>query len=144
LYKREEFVLEDKKILIVEDDPDHAELLIEGFNVKDIKEKFILMKDGQEVIDYFQEPVIKCEEEIQSIIGLIILDLNLPKIDGMEVLKFIKKNSKYCSIPVVVLSTCSRQETIDEAFKNGANGYFTKPASYEDLVEKIKILKKCY
>ena len=137
-------MLKEKKILIVEDDPDHAELLIEGLNVKDIKEKFILMKDGQEVIDYFQEPVIKCEEETQSIIGLIILDLNLPKIDGMEVLKFIKKNSKYCSIPVVVLSTSSNQETIDEAFKNGANGYFTKPASYEDFVEKIKILKKCY
>ena len=136
--------MEEKKILIVEDDPDHAELIIEGLNVEDIGKKVILMKDGQEVIDYFQEPVIKCEEEIQSIIGLIILDLNLPKIDGMEVLKFIKKNSKYCSIPVVVLSTCSRQETIDEAFKNGANGYFTKPPSYEDLVEKIKILKKCW
>ena len=105
-------------------------------NGKEIKTEVTLKKDGQEAIDYFQY-------EMQPQVSLVILDLNLPKIDGMEVLKFIKKNSKYCSIPVVVLSTSSNQETIDEAFKNGVNGYFTKPASYEDLVEKVKILKKC-
>ena len=61
----------------------------------------------------------------------------------MDVLKYIKKNSKYCSIPVIILSASSDQKTIDETYKNGANGYFVKPASYEDFVEKIKILKKC-
>jgi DNA-binding response OmpR family regulator len=67
----------------------------------------------------------------------------LPKVDGMDILKFLKKNSKYSKIPVIVLSTSSDQKTIDKAYKNGANGYFVKPASYEEFVEKIKILKKC-
>ncbi|MGR3293194.1 MAG: response regulator, partial [Candidatus Scalindua sp.] len=75
--------------------------------------------------------------------SLVILDLNLPKVEGMEVLKFIKKNSRYRSVPVIVLSTSSNQKTIDEAYENGANGYFTKPATYEELVEKVQILKKC-
>ncbi len=61
----------------------------------------------------------------------------------MDVLKFIKNDSKYCEIPVIILSTSSDQETIDETFKNGANGYFIKPPSYEEFVEKIRILKKC-
>ncbi len=58
----------------------------------------------------------------------------------MDVLKFIKKNSKYRSTPVVVLSTSFDQETIDEAYENGANDYITKPFVYEKLVEKIKTL----
>ncbi len=131
--------MEENRILLIEDDEDHAELIgdvLKEDNAKEIKTEVTLKKDGQEAIDYFQD-------EMQSQVSLVILDLNLPKIDGMEVLKFIKKNSKYCSIPVVVLSTSSEQETIDEAYKNGANGYFIKPASYEDLVEKIEILKKC-
>jgi DNA-binding response OmpR family regulator len=77
-----------------------------------------------------------------SQIDLIILDLNLPKINGMDVLKFIKNDSKYCSVPVVVLSTSSDQNTISEAYKNGANGYITKPMSYDEFVDKIKMLRR--
>ncbi len=134
--------MEEKRILIVEDDPDHAELIIEGLNVEDIKKKVILMKDGQEVIDYFQESVVKWEGKIQSIISLIILDLNIPKVHGMEVLKFLKNNSMYSSIPVIIFSTSSDHKTIEKAYENGVNGYITKPIYYEDFVEKLKILKE--
>ncbi len=123
--------MEEKKILIVEDDPDHTELIIEGLNVKDIKKKVILMKDGQEVIDYFHQSVIKCEEEIQSIIGLIILDLNIPKVHGMDVLRFIKRSPEYSSIPVIIVSTSHDTETVSEVYKNGANGFITKSYLYE-------------
>jgi len=129
--------LKEEKILLVEDSPDHAELIIDIFEEDNanIKTKVILKKDGQEAIDYFQY-------EMQSQVSLVILDLNLPKVHGMDVLKFIKKNSKYCSIPVIILSTSSDHKPIDEAYENGANGYFVKPISYEGLVEEIKILKK--
>ncbi len=66
----------------------------------------------------------------------------MPKINGIDVLKFIKKNPKYCSIPVIILSTSSYHKTIDEAYENGANGYFVKPISYKGLVEEVKILKE--
>jgi DNA-binding response OmpR family regulator len=129
--------MKEKKFLLIEDDQDHAELIADVLsedNVEGIKVDVILMKDGQEAIDFFQS-------KMQSQITLVILDLNLPKVDGMDVLKYIKKNSKHCSVPVIILSTSSNQKTIDEAYKNGVNGYITKPSSYDDLVEKVQILK---
>ncbi len=128
--------MREKNIVLIEDNPDHAEIITEVLCDDDIERNIVMIRDGKEAIDYFQ-----CET--QSQISLVILDLNLPKIGGMKVLRFIKETSKYCSTPVIVLSTSSEQKTIDEAYKNGANGYFTKPASYEDFVEKVKILKKC-
>jgi two-component system response regulator len=130
--------MKEKKVLLIEDDPDHAGLITDVLkedNIKDIKAEIILKKDGQEAIDYFQY-------EMQPQVSFVILDLNLPKIDGMDVLKFIKKNPKYHSIPVFIFSTSSRQKTIDEAYKNGANAYIIKPDSYKDFVEKINILKQ--
>ncbi len=130
--------LKEEKILLVEDDPDHAELITSVLKEDDtehVKTEIILKKDGQEAIDYFQH-------EAMPQVSLVILDLNLPKVDGMDVLKFAKNNSRYCSVPIIVFSTSSNQETIDEAYKNGANSYFIKPNSYEDFVVKIKILKK--
>ncbi|HDY68012.1 MAG TPA: response regulator [Candidatus Scalindua sp.] len=140
--------MKEKKFLLIEDDQDHAELITDVLmedNPKNTKTEVILKKDGQEAMDYFQNGSIDCDgdDAVKSEISLVILDLNLPKINGMEVLKFIKKNSKYCSIPVIILSTSPDQKTIDEAYKNGANGYFVKPSTYDDFVEKIKILKKC-
>ena len=135
--------MEEKKIVLVEDDPDHAELIIESLMSGDIETEIILVEDGVEAIDYFQELGTKWNGQIERKIRLIILDINLPKISGMDILKFLKKNSKYSKIPVIVLSTSSDPRTIDEAYKNGVNGYFVKPASYEEFVEKVKILKKC-
>ncbi len=132
--------MKEDKILLIEDDQDHADLITDVLkedNVTNIKTEVILKKDGKEAIDYFQY-------EMQSHPSLVILDLKLPKIDGMEVLKFIKNNSKYCEIPVIILSTSSEQKMIDEAYKNGAIGYFVKPASCEDFVEELKALKECY
>ncbi len=135
---KDEFVLKERKILLIEDDEDHAELISDALkedNTKEIKTEVTLKKDGQEAIDYLQY-------EMQSQVSLVILDLNLPKIDGMDILKFIKNDSKYCSVPVVVLSTSSDQNTISEAYKNGANGYVTKPMSYDEFVDKVKMLSR--
>ena len=128
--------------ILVENDPDHAELIIDKLEAEGIKREFVLMKDGQEVIDYFQESVIKWDGEVQSIIKLIILDLNLPMVCRMEVLKYLKNDSRYSSIPVIILSTDSDRETIKEAYKNRVNGYITKPLSYDDFVETLRILKE--
>ncbi len=132
--------MEEKKILLVEDDPDHAELIVDILEAEDIKKEIILMRNGQEAIDYLQEKDADGNSKIKPQLDLILLDLNSPKVHGMDVLKFIKKNSKYRSTPVVVLSTSFDQETIDEAYENGANGYITKPFVYEKLVGKIKNL----
>ncbi|MEE9260631.1 MAG: response regulator [Candidatus Scalindua sediminis] len=129
-----------KKILLIEDDPDHAELIIDVLRTENVKKEIILLKDGLEALDYLQKIDIDGNGEIRSQIDLVILDLNLPKVKGMDVLKFLKNNSRYSSIPVVVLSTSTDHDTIETAYKNGVNSYITKPISYEGFVEKIRTL----
>ncbi len=129
-----------KKILLIEDDPDHAELIIDVLRTENVKKEIILLKDGLEALDYLQKIDIDGNDEIRSQIDLVILDLNLPKVKGMDVLKFLKNNSRYSSIPVVILSTSADHDTIETAYKNGVNSYITKPISYEGFVEKIRTL----
>ncbi len=135
--------MKEKKFLLIEDDQDHADLIIDILETEDINNKVILKTDGQEAMDYFQKGSIDCDgdDAIQSQIALVILDLNLPKVSGMDILKFLKRNPKYSSIPVVILSTSSDNDTIAKALKSGANDFLSKPADYEAFVEKIKTLK---
>ena len=131
-----------KKVIIIEDDPDHAEIILDELEAEGINGEVVLMKDGQEVIDYFQKTALKGMEKVQSIISLIILDLNLPKICAMDILDFINNNPFYHSIPTVILSTSSDHETIRRAYEKGANGFITKPISYDEFVDKIRVLIK--
>ena len=133
------FLKEEKRILLIEDDPDHAELIMEVLEAENVQKEIILLKDGLEALNYFQRYE---NNGLYSQIKLVILDLNLPKVDGMEILKFLKQNSMYCSIPVVILSTSSDDKTIETAYKNGANDYIAKPILYEDFVAKVKTLNK--
>ncbi len=130
---------EEKRILLIEDDPDHAELIMEVLEAENVQKEIILLKDGLEALNYFQRYE---DNGIQPQIKLIILDLNLPKVHGMDVLKFLKQNPMYGSIPVVILSTSSDDKTIETAYKNGANDYIAKPILYEDFVAKVKTLNK--
>ncbi len=134
--------MEKKKILIAEDDPDHAELIIDELSTGDIRKEIILMKDGQEVIDYFQVTGTDSSVRMELQIDLIILDINLPKIQGMDVLKFLKNHPKYRSIPIIIFSTSPDSKTISEVYKNGANSFITKHTSFKEFKENIKELKK--
>ncbi len=137
--------MEEKRIILVEDDPDHADLIkevLEGeFNESDI----VLVRDGQEAIEYFQEFSVKCNGQVISdIIKMVILDLNLPKVSGMEVLKYLKKNSRYSQVPVAILSTTANEESISEAYENGAVKFLTKPVSYDEFITELEGLKEYY
>ncbi len=130
--------MEKRKILLVEDDPDHAEIIIETLEA-DGETTVILRKNGQEAIDYFAK-----DGNNDRKLDLVVLDLNLPKVQGMEVLKFLKGDLGNSSFPVIVLSTSSSRKTIDEAYRNGANAYVTKHASYDVFVKNIEKLKQYY
>ena len=133
--------MKEKNIVLIEDNPDHAELIAEALGDGDIESNITLLSDGMEASDFFEKCSI--EDHIENRIKLIVIDLKLAKIDGMDILKFLKKSSRYSKIPVIIFSATSNQETIDEAYKNKANGYFVKPVDHAEFVEKIKILKKC-
>lgn len=128
------------RIVLVEDNVDHARLIIEELEIESDKEEIIFIKDGQKAIDYFQN--INGTGEIHTHVDLVLLDLNLPKVPGMEILRFLKNDSELCIIPVIILSTSYDPETISEAYEEGANGFITKPVSYGDFAEKMKYIRK--
>lgn len=132
--------MKETKILLVEDDPDHAGLIIDILEAES-NTTVSLKSNGQDAIEYFQKV---SNEGKQAEIDLVVLDLNLPKINGMDVLKFIKCDPGCNSIPVVVFSTSSDHKTIDEAYRNGASAYITKDASYDIFVKNLEKLKQFY
>lgn len=136
----------EKKILLVEDDPDHAEIITEimldGQGNNNVEKEIILMKDGQEAIDYLEKAEANVDNEVSSQIELVLLDLNLPKVEGMEVLKYIKKSIKFRSVPVVILSTSSDKKTIAKAYDNGADSFIVKPISYDEFARKLMAMEE--
>ncbi len=122
-----------KKILIVEDNPDHANLITEIMLERDSEEcekEVLLMKDGQEAMDFLKKD-IDGYNDVKSQIDLVILDIDLPKVSGLEVLKFIRNRPWYNSVPVIILSSNYDRNIIAEAYENGADSYIVKPISYE-------------
>ncbi len=134
--------MKEIKILLVEDDVDHVELISEIFKKNGIRTEIILLENGQEAIDYFQEDSLSGMNVKQNEVGLIILDLKLPKANGMNVLKTLKENPRCCVIPVIIISSTTEESVIEEGYRCGVNSFITKPISYDEFVEKIKILKK--
>lgn len=120
------FENDDIVIMLVEDDPGHAEIIKRNFKSQKFTNKIIHLKDGQEVLEYlFSE-----EKEKPNI---IFLDLRLPKIEGIEVLRRIKNEQNLKQIPVVMLSTSENESDIKRAYENNANSYVVKPVEFEQM-----------
>jgi two-component system response regulator len=129
-------------ILLVEDNPDHVELIIKEIKgrsgiIKDIH----IVKDGQEALDYLFRENKFARPETSPRPGLILLDLKLPKIDGLDVLKRIRESKEFDEIPVVVLTTSSHESDIVKNIKSGTNLYITKPVRYESFIDAISSFK---
>ncbi|MBT3354150.1 MAG: response regulator [Candidatus Scalindua sp.] len=137
-------MLEKKKIILIEDNPGLVDLITEIIKEGYIERDIVLARDGMEAIDRFQELSIKWNGEVEDKIKLIILDLDLSNINGMDILRFIKKNPRYSRIPIITLSTDSDKTTIDEAYSNGVSEFVTKSLSYDDFVANLRGLKEFY
>jgi len=124
-------------ILLVEDEEDHARLIM-----KTLQEKTKLLnpihwvKNGEEALAYITKTGAYHEENAPTP-GLILLDLKLPLKDGFEVLQEIKSDSRYKTIPVIMLTTSSQTDDIRKALELGANDYIVKPIQFHDFVDKI-------
>jgi two-component system response regulator len=119
------------KILIAEDDPDDQILLREAFEYNGITDSLYFVENGEAVLQYLASNV----SQNIALPELIILDLNLPKKDGREVLRELKNNEVLCVIPVVILTTSSAKEEIVRLYQMGANSYIVKPYTFTELVE---------
>lgn len=117
-------------ILLVEDNPVDIDLTIRAFKKRNLNNPIQIARNGEEALKYIE----KWDAGDQTPV-VILLDLKMPKVDGLEVLKVLKTHEKYATIPVVVLTTSSDNKDIEKAYKLGANSYIVKPVNFDKFVE---------
>lgn len=130
----------NKNILLVEDNPDDVELTLRAFKKNNISNNMIVVQDGAEALDYLFGKGMYKERDIKDLPVLIMLDLNLPKINGLGVLKAIRENETTRLLPVVILTSSTEEQDLIESYKLGANSYICKPVDFNDFTEVMKLL----
>jgi DNA-binding response OmpR family regulator len=132
--------VDNKSILLVEDNPDDVELTIRAFKQNNILNKVIVAKDGVEALDYLLGEGMYAGRDLKDMPIVILLDLKLPKISGMEVLTTIRQNELTKFLPVVILTSSTQEIDLVNVYKLGANSYVRKPVDFKEFVEAIKAL----
>ena len=132
--------MKEKIILLVEDNPDDVELTIRAFKKNNISNKVIVAKDGVEAMDYLFGTEMYAGRNLKELPVVILLDLKLPKIDGLELLKMIRQDERTKLIPVVILTSSSEEKDVFNGYSLGANSYIRKPVGFNQFVEAMKHL----
>jgi CheY-like chemotaxis protein len=127
-------------ILLADDDPDDRMLAREALEESRLANELHEVADGEELLDYLYCRGAYAGPDQAPRPGLILLDLNMPRLDGREALKAIKADPSLRSIPVVVLTTSRAEEDIYRTYNLGVNSFISKPVSFEGLVEVMKAL----
>jgi CheY-like chemotaxis protein len=122
-------------ILLVEDDPAHAEIVRRNFEDLRIANRIVHVGDGQQALDYLFRRGDYADAERYPAPGLVLLDLRLPKVDGLEVLRTVKADPGLKRIPVVVLTTSAAAGDLAKAYESHANSYLVKPADLASFTE---------
>jgi CheY-like chemotaxis protein len=130
-------------ILVCDDDEDDRMLTRQALEDAHISNRLRFVEDGEQLLDYlYQRGPFAGETGLAPRPGLILLDLNMPKLDGREALKTIKEDHSLRDIPVVVLSTSRLDEDVAKSYKLGVNSFITKPVTFSGLVEAMNVLGK--
>lgn len=130
----------ERHILLVEDNPDDVELTLMAFHGQKIINKISVARDGQEALDWlFAEGAFSTRER-DDLPSLILLDLRLPKIDGIEVLRRIRQNEKTKLIPVVILTSSKEEQDVIATYQLGANSYIRKPVDFAQFSHAVRDL----
>ncbi|MFK5949254.1 MAG: response regulator [Methylococcales bacterium] len=132
--------MNNKIILLVEDNPDDEALTLRALAKNHIANEVVVVRDGVEALDYIFAQGCYSERDITQKPQVILLDLKLPKIDGHEVLKKIRADKRTSRIPVVILTTSNEEQDIASSYDNGANSYIRKPVDFEQFMDAIKKL----
>lgn len=130
--------MDEVEILLVEDNPADAELTLRALKKNNIANKVVLVGDGEEALDFiFARGSFKNRNQ-NSFPRVILLDLKLPKVGGLEVLAEIKGNPKTRMIPVVVLTSSKEEKDIIESYKLGVNSYIVKPVDFDKFLVSVR------
>lgn len=127
-----------KQILLVEDNPDDVELTRIAFREAKVANELVVARDGAEALDYLFARGAHAGRNPDDLPSIVLLDINLPKIDGREVLQAIRANERTRSVPVVVLTTSAEPFDVEASYALGANSYIQKPVDFERFVWAVK------
>ena len=128
------------EIILVEDNDVDAELTLRALQKYHLSNKILRMEDGQELIDYLFQPDGCLKEGVNNCPKLILLDLKLPRVSGLEVLRMLKNDQFTKQIPVVVLTSSTEDQDIDECYRLGVNSYIVKPVEFDQFMESVQEL----
>ena len=126
-----------KMILLVEDNPDDEALTLRALNKNRVANDIVVVRDGVEALDYLFASGSYAGRDPFELPQVVLLDLKLPKVDGLEVLRRIRSDPRTHMLPVVILTSSREEQDLIQAYSNGANSYVRKPVDFNQFVEAI-------
>jgi two-component system, response regulator len=132
--------MSDKVILLVEDNPDDEALTLRALKKNNIQNDVVVARDGVEALDYLFGTGRYAGRDTGEVPSVTLLDLKLPKIDGLEVLKKIRANEITKLLPVVILTSSKEEQDLINGYKLGANSYIRKPVDFSQFIEAVRQL----
>ncbi len=128
------------EILLVEDNPDDIELALHALKRNNLANQIEVVRDGAEALDFIFATGRHADRDINRFPRVILLDLKLPKVDGLEVLRRVKSDPRTRAIPVVMLTSSREERDIVESYQLGVNSYITKPVDFDQFMEVVRQL----
>jgi CheY-like chemotaxis protein len=132
--------LQSVEILLVEDSPEDAELAMRALRKQNLANKLHLVRDGAEALDYLFATGSYAGRNIEHTPKVVLLDLKLPKVDGLEVLRRIKADARTKRVPVVVMTSSREERDVIESYELGVNSYVVKPVDFEQFMRAVSEL----
>ena len=126
-----------KMILLVEDNPDDEALTLRALNKNRVANNIVVVRDGVEALDYLFASGPYAGRDSFDLPQVVLLDIKLPKVDGLEVLRRIRSDPRTHMLPVVILTSSREEQDLIQAYSNGANSYVRKPVDFNQFVEAI-------
>lgn len=132
--------MREKIIVLVEDNPNDEALTLRALKKNNIANEIVVTRDGAEALDLLFRRGAYAARNPNQIIAVVLLDLKLPKVDGLEVLKELRKNPKTKLLPVVILTSSKEEQDMIQSYSLGANSYIRKPVDFAQFIEAVKQL----
>jgi len=132
--------MKEKVILLVEDNPSDIRLTKRALDQNRITNELIVAEDGREAMDYLFGTGRYAGRDVRDLPAVMLLDLKLPKIDGLEVLNTVRSDERTQLLPVVILTSSDREEDIVSSYRLGANSYIRKPVDFNHFAEAVRTL----
>jgi CheY-like chemotaxis protein len=132
--------MKPKIILLVEDNPSDVGLTQRALKKSRIMNELVVAEDGQKALEYLLGSNPLTGQSMNELPALILLDLKLPKLDGLQVLRQIRSDDRTCRLPVVILTTSSEEEDIAQSYDLGANSYIRKPVDFKQFADAVQHL----